>query len=341
MKRFPWTVTCLAGLLAGLFIGRKAGVGASTNPSLATPTTAAPAAKPRPRPDLLTTLKKTPGLRGKTALMLGALSEGHPGDMRHLVAAAGKDFNQLSLLADLALQTDPAGFIAALSQQLPAEDYTGTLAYDFTQRWAKADFSAAFRTCHSLPGFAGALLGGAVLEPLFATDPTAALKVAVTHPGLRLDWNSKHKIPATPENMELVRALPPSIGKGALIASLSANLPPDQAFALVFEDRRSNPMNGLALVSQAMVKNDPQASQAWVLANPDHPAAAQLSRRVGEHLVKTNPAAAVEWASSHLSGPNRTSALEKAASALQKNDPAAADAARALLPEAFKTSGKP
>src|SRR6188768_3166698 len=121
MKHFPVTITCLAGLLTGLLIGRIAGPGTATNPKLATLTKAASAANPRPKPDLLTTLKKTPGLRGKTALMLGALSEGHPGDMRHLVAAAGKDFNQLSLLADLALQTDPAGFISALSQQLPAE----------------------------------------------------------------------------------------------------------------------------------------------------------------------------------------------------------------------------
>ncbi|MES2467323.1 MAG: hypothetical protein V4675_08490 [Verrucomicrobiota bacterium] len=339
MKRFPLTVTCLAGLLAGLLIGRNAGAGTSTNPSLATPTTAAPTAKPRP--DLLTTLKKTPGLRGKTALMLGALSEGHPGDMRHLVAAAGKDFNQLSLLADLALQTDPAGFIAALSQQLPSEDYTGTLAFDFTQRWAKADFAAAFRTCRSLPGFAGAWLGGVVLQTQFDTDPTATLKLAATHPGLRLDWSSKHKIPATSENMELVRALPPSIGKAALIEALSASLTPQQAFALVLEDRYSNPIFGIAKVSQAMVKNDPLASQAWVLANPDHPAATRLAGRISDHLIKTDAAAAVEWATSHLSGANRTNALKKAAEALQKTDPAAADAARALLPEAFKASGKP
>ncbi len=340
MKRFPWTVTCLAGLLAGLFIGRNVEAGTSTNPSLATPTTAAPTAKPKPRPDLRTTLKKAPSLRRKTALMLGALTDGQPGDMRQLVAATGKDFNQLSLLADLALQTDPAGFIAALSNQLPAEDYTGTLAYDFTQRWAKADYTAAFHTCRSLSGFAGAWLGGVVLQTQFDTDPTAALKLAVTHPGLRLDWSSKHKIPATPENMELVRALPPSIGKAALIESLSAGLTPQQSFALVLEDRYSNPIFGIAKVSQAMVKNDPQASQAWVLANPDHPAATRLAGRISDHLIKTDAAAAVEWAVSHLSGANRTNALKKAAEALQKTDPAAADAARALLPEAFKASGK-
>ena len=341
MKRFPWTVTCLAGLLAGLLIGRNVGAGTSTNPSLATPPKAVPTAKPRPRPDLLTTLKKAPGLRRKTALMLGALTDGQPGDIRHLVAATGKDFNQLSLLADLALQTDPAGFIAALSQQLPSKDYTGTLAFDFTQRWAKADFAAAFRTCRSLPGFAGAWLGGVVLETQFSTDPTAALKLAVAHSGLRLNWDNTHRIPATPENVDLVRALPPSMGKAAMIEALSTDLPPDQAFALVLEDRHSNPINGIAKVSQAMIENDPQAAQTWVLANPDHPAAAQLARRVGEHLVKTNPAAAVEWAASHLSGPNRTRALEKAADSLQKTDPAAADAVRALLPEAFKASGKP
>jgi hypothetical protein len=341
MKRFPLTVTCLAGLLAGLLIGRNAGVGAPANPSLATPPTAAPAAKPRPTPDLLTTLKKTPGLRGKTALMLGALSDGHPGDMRHLVAAAGTDFNQLSLLADLALQTDPAGFIAALSQQLPGEDYTGTLAFDFTQRWAKADFAAAFRTCRSLPGFAGTWLGGVVVETLFATDPTAALKLAVAHPGLRLNNDNTHRIPAIPENVDLVRALPPSMGKAAMIKALSADLPPDQAFALVLEDRHSNPIHGIAKVSQQMIKNDPQAAQTWVLANPDHPAATQLSRHISDHLIKTNPAVAVEWAASHLSGAHRINALKKAAEALQKTDPAAAAAARALLPEAFKASGKP
>ena len=341
MKRFPLTVTCLAGLLAGLLIGRNAGAGTSTNPSLATPTPAAPASKPRPKSDLLITLKKTAGLRSKTALMLGALSDGHPGDMRHLVAAAGKDFNQLSLLSDLALQTDPAGFITALSQQLPAEDSTSSLAYDFTQRWAKADFAESFRTCRSLSGFAGAWLGGVVLQTQFDTDPTAALKLAVTHPELRLDWNSTHKIPATPENVDLIRAIPPSIGKAALIEALSAGLTPQQAFALVLEDRYSNPIFGIAKVSQAMVKNDPQASQAWVLANPDHPAATRLAGRISDHLIKTDAAAAVEWAASHLSGANRTNALKKAAEALQKADPAAADAARALLPEAFKASGKP
>ena len=163
MKRFPLSITCLVGLLAGVGIGRNAGARTSKDPSLASHTRAAPAAKSKPRPDLLTTLKKTPGLRRKTALMLGALSDGHPGDMRHLVAAAGKDFNQLSLLADLALQTDPAGFITALSQRLPSEDSTSPLALDFTQRWAKADFATAFLTCRSLPGFAGAWLGGVAL----------------------------------------------------------------------------------------------------------------------------------------------------------------------------------
>ena len=341
MKRFPLSITCLAGLLAGLLIGRHAGAGTSANPSLATHTTAAPTAKPGPRPDLLTSLKKTPGLRGKTALMLGALSKGHPGDMRHLVEAAGSDIGQLLMLSDIALPTAPAGFIKAITKNAGSVDGRDVIAQNFAEQWAKADFDGAFATSRELPYPVGGWLGVVVLETRFATDPTAALKLAVDHPGLRLNWDNTHRIPATPENLDLVRALPPSMGKAAMIKAISADLSPDQAFELALEDRYSNPVFGLMRVSQAMIKNDPQAAQSWVLAHPDHPAATQLSRQISNHLIETNPAAAVEWATSHLSGPNRTRALENAADALQKTDPAAAEAARALLPEAFKASGKP
>ena len=341
MKRFPFSITCLAGLLAGVALGRNVGAGAPAKASTAPPATAAPTAKPGPRPDLLTSLKKTPGLRGKTALMLGALSDGHPGDMRHLVEAAGSDIGQLLMLSDIALPTDPAGFIKAITKNAGLLDGRDVIAQNFAEQWAKADFDAAFATSRELPYPVGAWLGGVVLETRFATDPTAALKLAVAHSGLRLNWDNTHLIPATPENLDLVRALPPSMGKAAMIKAISADLPPDQAFALVLEDRHSNPLNGIGKVSQAMYKNDPQAAQTWVLANPDHPAATQLSRQISNHLIMINPAAAVEWAASHLSGSIRTSVLKKAAEALQKTDPAAAEAARALLPEAFKASGKP
>lgn len=261
--------------------------------------------------------------------------------MAQLVEAAGKDYNQLSFLAGIALHTDPGGFIRALAGKLGNDDRVGIVAHDFAIKWGQADFSAAFQTCHKLPYPTGSWLGGGVLDTHMANDPTTALKLAVAHPDVRFTWNNEHTIPATRENIDLVRALPASMGKFAMIKALCDSLPPDAALAMVFEDRDSNPLYGVFRVAEGIVKKDPQAAEQWILANPDHPARHPMARRLSDHLIKTDPAAAVAWATQHLSGSSRTRTLEKAADALQKTDPAAAAAARELLPAAFKARGKP
>ena len=143
----------------------------------------------------------------------------------------------------------------------------------------------------------------------------------------------------TLENATLadLRALPTSMGKCGLIENLATDLPPDQAFALILEDRNSNPGFGLPGIAQAMMQKEPEAAQEWLAAHPDHPAATFLSRQIADHLINTAPAEAVEWITSQLSGIRRTKALERAAGALQKTDPAADEAARNLLPGSFKT----
>ncbi len=341
MKRLPLLVACLTGLLAGIAFSLHGGTGASATASRVAPNVTAPPPRSGTHPDLVASLKKTPDLRGKTALMLGALSKGLHSDMASLVEAAGSDISQLLVLSDIALATTPAPFMTEIAKYARSNDGRDVVASRFAENWAKADFHAAFATSLEIPSPVGGWIGGVMLESLVATDPTAALKLAVAHPGLRLPWDQTHPIPATPENLDLIRALPPTAGKATMIEGISSNLEPDQAFALAIEDRGSNPLYGFLKVSRAMIKKDPRAAQAWCLANQDHPAAAQLARQISLHLVETNPAAAVDWAASHLSGSNRTSALTKAADALEASDPSSAKAARALLPEAFKTHGEP
>ncbi len=338
------SLTCFSALAAGVFIGRRAASPAASLPSAGSAArpggTGAPVAPPSAA-DPITQLKQTSNIRRKTALMLDLISKGQAGNMRELVKAAGNDHHQLRLLSDFALHSDPAGFLTAIAEDAGSLNFRDLVAQDFAKRWGEADFDTAFATSRNLPYPLRRWLGGVVLETRFASDPTAALKLAIANPDLRFGWNNDFKIPATPDNVELVRALPPSMGKFAMIKALSADLPVDQALAMVYEDRHSNPLLGSDRISQAMMEKSPQDVQEWVVANPEHPARYQMARRFGEYLVRTNPAAAVEWATTHLSGPLRTSTLEKAASALQENDPAAADAARDLLPQAFKSSGKP
>ena len=344
MKPVWISLTCFTALVSGVLLGRHAAVPASSGSlpaGAARPAGPGAAATPQPAPDLLTHLKQTSGIRKKTTLMLKHLAKGQPGNMRQLVESAGNDYHQLQLLSDIALHADPVGFMKGITKNAGIDNPRDVMTKNFAGRWAKADFNAAFETSRALPYPIGSWLGGVVLETRMATDPTAALKLAVAQPDLRFDWNNEHKIPATPENVELVRALPPSMGKSAMIKALSASLPVDQAFAMVYEDRHSNPLYGASRVSEAMLQKDPQAVQEWVIANPDHPARSQMARRFGDHLIKTNPAAAVEWATTHLSAQQRTNVLKKTATALEKTDPAAAAAARALLPEAFKAAGKP
>lgn len=338
MKYLWISLTCAAALITGVFLGRyhaapfagKAAAGSASRPG-------GPKAHANPTPDLVTQLKQTSSQRKKTAVILNALANGGSGGMRQLVEAAGKDFNELSLLAEIARHINPAEFTKELARELSHDDFRDQLAFDFVRDWAKTDFATAFRTCSALPSFSGRWLGGAVLETQFATDPTTVLKMAVANPELRLSWGNENKIPATPENVDLVRALPPSMGKFGLIENLATDLPPDQAYALILEDRNSNPGFGLPRIAQAMMQKDPQAAQEWLAAHPDHPAATFLSRRIADHLINTAPAEAVEWITSQLSGIRRTKALERAAAALQKTDPAAAEAARNLLPGSFKT----
>ena len=344
MKPVWISLTCFTALGTGVLLGRHAAVPASSGSlpaGAARPAGLGAAATPQPVPDLLTYLKQTSGIRKKTTLMLKHLAKGQPGNISQLVEAAGNDASQLLMLSDIALHTDPAGFVIALFKNAGTEGPQDVVARNFAEKWAKTDFNAAFQTCRALPSPIGSWVGGVVLETRMATDPTAALKLAVAHPELRFNWNNDHKIPATLENVELVRALPPSMGKFAMIKALSASMPVDQALAMVYEDRQANPLYGAFRVSEAIVEKDPTAAQQWVIANPDHPARSQMARRFGDHLIKTNPTAAVDWATNHISGTSRTRALEKAAAALQKTDPAAAAAARALLPEAFKAAGKP
>ena len=344
MKPFWISLAYLTALLTGVFLGRYSAApsfSASPPGSAARPVGSGAPAKPQPAPNLITQLKQTPGIRKKTTLMLSHLAKGQNGTMHQLVEAAGNDFGQLLMLSDIALHTDPSGFIKAIIINAGTEGPQEAVANNFAEQWAKADFDAAFETCRSLPHPIGGWLGGTALGQFFGKDPTAALKLAAAYPGLNLTWADQQKLPATPENLALVRGLPPGFSKAAMIKAISANLSPDEAFALVLEDRHSGAQLGILKASMAMIEKDPQAAQEWVLVHPDHPATAQLSRSVGKHLIETSPTAAVEWATTHLSGSSRTRTLEEAAEALQETDPAAADAARALLPEAFKASGKP
>ena len=316
-----WTaLICLPALLTGVLLGRYL-----TPPALSgTPSRSADGLGgplPSPKADAVSEItpqfKQTSGLRSRTALTLSALANGRSGSMAQLVEAAGRDYNQLTFLAGLALHTDPGGFIRALAGKLGNDDRVGTVAHEFAIKWGQTDFSAAFQTFHKLPHPTGSWLGGQVLDTHIAIDPTAALKLAVAHPDVRFNWNNGHTIPATRENIDLVRALPPSMGKFDMIKALSDSLPPDEALAMVFEDRESNPSYALFRVAEGIVKKDPQAAEQWILANPDHPAHSQMARRLGEHLLNTDPAAAVAWATQHLSGFSRTRTLEKAADTLQ------------------------
>ena len=344
MKPVWILLACLAALPAGFLLGRSTATSTPVGPTVgnaARPGGSGASAKALPTTNLLIKLKQTPGLRKKTALMLNHLAKGQPANINQLVEAAGNDVSQLLMLSDIALHIDPAGFIKALSKNYGTQHPQELIGYNFIIKWAGTDFKAAFQTCRSLPYPINGRLGGTALRPLFEKDPTAALKLAVAHPGLDLGWANEQKLAASQENLALVRALAPGFSKAAMIKAISANLSPDEAFDLALEDRHATLQLGIMRASMALVEKDPKAALVWVLANPDHPAAAQLARQVGDHLIKTNPAAAVEWAATHLSGPNRTRALEKAGTALQKTDPRAAAAARALLPESFKEGGKP
>ena len=343
MKPAWLSLTCFTALVTGVLIGRHSFAIPSSRSlagSAARPGGPGASAKSPPAPNLITQLKQPSGIRRKTTLMLSHLANGGNATMRQFVEAAGNDVGQLLRISDIALHTDPAGFMKTITKKTESLNAWDTLAVNFAKKWAKADFNAAFATSRDLPYPVGSWMGGIVLETRLATDPTSALKLAVAHPELRFQWNNDLQIPASPENVELVRALPPSMGKFAMITALSDSLPMDQTLALVYEDNHTNPYYGAYRVSEAMIKKDPQEVQEWVLVNPDHPARSHMARRVGDHLIKTNPAAAVEWATTHLSGMHRTKAMEKAAAALQKTDPAAADAARALLPASFKAGTK-
>ncbi|MDB6069560.1 MAG: hypothetical protein JWL81_731 [Verrucomicrobiales bacterium] len=273
--------------------------------------------------------------------MLATLATNRPGDLRQLIEAAAGDPGQLSLLADLALETQPAVFLTTLGGKFPAQNAHASIFENFVKRWARKDFDTAFRTALSLPSIVGAWAGGTALETRMETDPTGALQIALAHPGVRFNSFNELTIPGTPENLELVGALPPSLGKHAMIKAISRNLTIDQAMSLTSGGREGLPVYGAYRVAEAFMEKDPQAARDWMDANPDHPAFPVMARRYGEELLKADPAAAAAWATAHLSGSPRNRILEKAAKALEKSDPAGAQAARDLLPEAFKTGGKP
>lgn len=336
--------TCLAALAAGLFIGRQSAPPPATVAPVASTAPAGQggnAPPPSGANDLLSRWKKTPGDRGKARLMLAALATNRPGDLRQLIEAAAGDPTQLSLLADLALNTQPAVFLTTLGGKFFSQNKHASIFENFVKRWARKDFDTAFRTAVSLPFAVGGWTGGMALETRMETDPTGALRIAQAHPGVRFNSFNDLNIPGTPENLELVRALSPSLGKHAMIKAISKNLTMDQAMSLTSGGRESIPVYGASKVAEVFMEKDPQAARDWMDAHPDHQAFPVMARRYGEELLKTDPAAAATWATAHLSGSPRNRILEKAAKALEKADPAAAQAARDLLPEAFKTNAKP
>jgi len=344
MKALPVSLTCLFGLLAGFPIGRwfqsHAPADISHPASTETPTLGK-SSTPSSRP----LLNPTRSLHGKIARMLNDLADHRPGTMRHLITACQGDPGQLWLLSDLALTTDPAGFITALEKGVPGSAPKTEIGRSFAARWAKLDADAAFKTCHALPGPNGDNLSPQALETMAKKDPGAALRLLAAHPEANLNFDGLARtLVLNPGVFDQVKSLPQGMAKMRLISSLNhmaSSLPPEAAFALVLEDRSASPLFRFDYISIAMIQKDPQAAQEWLLANPSHPAAASMARIMGWHLLQTDPAAAVTWTAAHLSGPIRTDTLEKAAKALETTDPTAAEAARQLLPSSFKFNGNP
>lgn len=274
-------------------------------------------------------------------IMLNALDGVSSRNMQQLVDAVSNDYYQLSMLADLAIHTNLGAFMKSLIHKKPGENAVGYMAWNFVERWGKIDFPAAFETCRNFPQPIGGFLAGTVLQTQFANDPTEALKIAAQHPELRFTWSNSFNIPATSSNLDLIRALPPSMGKAAMIEAISKNLGPDDAFDLVLEDRSFNPSYGLPKAAKGLVEKDPEVAREWILANPDHAATSQFAYTYGHQLLRKDPAAAAEWAATQLSGERRTRLLENAVKELDSKDPAAAEAVRALLPSAIKSVSKP
>ena len=344
MKTVWMSITCLAALLAGAVIGRQTVAGPSGPSGSEVPpgrAGKAAAATTAAAPDLPSAFKAAATQRGKMLIMLNALEARSSRNMPQLVDAMSNDYYQLSMLADLAIHTNPAGFMKALIHRKPGEDAVGYMAWNFAERWGKIDFPGAFETCLNFPQPSGGFLAGTVLQTRFADDPTEALKTAAQHPELRFAWSNSFNIPATSVNLDLIRALPPSMGKAAMIEAISKNLEPDAAYALVLQDRSFNSGYGLPKASKSLVEKDPEAAREWILSHQGHPATSQFAYAYGDHLLRKDPAAAAEWAASQLSGSRRTSILEKAAKELESKDPAAAEGVRALLPSAIKSADKP
>jgi hypothetical protein len=204
-------------------------------------------------------------------------------------------------------------------------------------RWAKSQPDAAWNAAEK---FTGTLRRGVLSElahERVSQDPKEGLEFLLSHPGIAPS-GSATSLEGRRDLVPLIQQLPDGFGKLQSLKDALKGVPLTEALATVGQApdfSTTNARRGL-LRAAAKTSLDEVIAFHQQATGSDRYAAALA---VGDALLLKDPAAAIEWARANLSGSVRNGTINTAAKALQSQDPAAAEAARALLPESFKSGG--